>query len=188
MDVLCTSSVTDLSMHEPRFQLKQEGEHEVWSSDYPNAGQEFQAFLPDSFLSKPQPLPPLMQHHEDGAGDGRRPRHDMNRVMLDIKTEPDLSDVESFVYSDDPEDLSTSKDGWDCKSERQNEYTLEECDDGCNTLTIIKIEPNEEDLSFCNELQENSQIESIEISHSEEEEEEEECDISLEDNEEENLT
>ncbi|KAM9454872.1 uncharacterized protein Hap1MRO34_020660 [Clarias gariepinus] len=178
MDVLCTSSVTDLSMHEPRLPLKQEGVDEP----------EFQAFLSESFLSKSQPLCALMQHHNDGAGDARRPRHEVNGVILDIKTEPDLSDVEAFVYSDNPEDLSTSKDGWNCKSERESEYTLEECDDGCNMLTIIKMEPNDEELGFCTELQANSKMESIEISNSEEEEEEEECDISHEDNEEESLT
>ncbi|KAB5523736.1 hypothetical protein PHYPO_G00155900 [Pangasianodon hypophthalmus] len=172
MEALCTSSVTDLSLQDTRLQLKQEEGHE-----------EFQDFFPDSFLPKMQPVSTLMQHHEDRAGETHKPLENVNSLILDIKTEPDLLDIESFVYSDEHEDLSTSKDGWDCESEQENEYTLEQCDDGRSTLTIIKKEPPEEELSFCGELQSNCKIESIEISNSEEE-----GDTSLEENEEINMT
>lgn len=130
--------------------------------------QEFQDFFPDSFL--PTMRPTLMQHHEDGAGEIHRPQEDMNSLILDIKTEPDLLDIDAFVYNDEHEDFSTSKDGWDCESEQENEFTLEQCDDECSTLTIIKKELTEEELSFCGELQSNCKSESIELSNSEEEE------------------
>lgn len=132
-----------------------------------------------------QPMSTLMQHHEDSAGETHKPQGDMNSLILDIKTEPDLLDIDSFVYSDEHEDLSTSKDGWDCDSEQEDEFTLEECDDGRSTLTIIKKEPLEEELSLCGELPSNCKPESIEISNSEEEEE---CDISLEESEVVNIT
>lgn len=144
--------------------------------------QEFQDFFPDSFLPKMRPVSTRMQHHEDSAGETHKAQEDVNSLILDIKTEPDLLDIDAFVYNDEHEDLSTSKDGWDCESEQENEYTLEQCDDGCSTLTVIKKEPTEEELSFCGELQSNCKIESIEISNSEEEDEEA-CDTLLEENE-----
>ncbi|XP_060755583.1 zinc finger protein 12-like isoform X3 [Neoarius graeffei] len=158
MDVLCPGAVADVSLQDPTVQLKQEEGHE----------QEFQDFFPDSFL--PTMRPTLMQHHEDGAGEIHRPQEDMNSLILDIKTEPDLLDIDAFVYNDEHEDFSTSKDGWDCESEQENEFTLEQCDDECSTLTIIKKELTEEELSFCGELQSNCKSESIELSNSEEEE------------------
>ncbi|KAK3530651.1 hypothetical protein QTP86_030917, partial [Hemibagrus guttatus] len=170
MDVLWKSSVTDLSMQDTKFQLKQE-----------EGDEEFQDF----FLPTMQPMSTLMQHHEDGAGETHKPQEDMNSLILDIKTEPDLLDIDSFVYSDEREDLLSSKDRWDCDSEQEDEFTLEECDDGRSTLTIIKKEPLEEELSLCGELPSTCKPESIEISNSEEEEE---CDISLEESEVVNMT
>lgn len=177
MDALWSSSVTDLSAQDTRGHLKQEHEHE-----------EYQDFFPDSFMPTMPPVSTMTQPHEDPAGARHTPHEDVNSLILDIKTEPDLSDIDSFVYSDAHEVLSTSKDRWDCESEQENEYTFEQCDDGRSTLTIIKTEPPEEELGFCEELQSNCKTESREISNSEEEEEEEECDISLEDNEEVNMT
>ncbi|KAF4075489.1 hypothetical protein AMELA_G00235090 [Ameiurus melas] len=162
-----------------------------WSSESRHqlsGAAEYQDFFPDSFMPTMPPVSTMTQPHEDPAGARHTPHEDVNSLILDIKTEPDLSDIDSFVYSDAHEVLSTSKDRWDCESEQENEYTFEQCDDGRSTLTIIKTEPPEEELSFCEELQSNCKTESREISNSEEEEEEEECDISLEDNEEVNMT
>lgn len=124
-----------------------------------------------------------MQHHEVGAGEPHKPQEDMNSLLLNIKTEPDLLDIHSFVYSDEHEDLSTSENRWGCESDPEDEYSPVQCDDGRSMLTIIKTEPPEEELSFCGERQSNCKTESIEISI-----EEDECDVSLEENGEVNMT
>ncbi|KAK2818308.1 hypothetical protein Q7C36_022241 [Tachysurus vachellii] len=170
MEVLW-SSVTEVSLRNSPQQLKQE-----------EGQQEFQDF----FLPTMQPMSTLMQHLEDSSGETHKLQEDVNSLILDIKTEPDLLDIESFVYNDEREDLLTSKDGWECDSEQGDEFTIEQCDDGRGTLTIIKKEPLEEDLLLCGELPPNCKPESIEISNSEEEEEE--CDISLEGSVEVNMT
>ncbi|TSK18107.1 hypothetical protein Baya_1487 [Bagarius yarrelli] len=132
-----------------------------------------------------QPIAALMQQ-QDRVAETHKPQDNVNSLILNIKTEPDLLNIESFVYGDEHEDLSASKDGWDCESDSGDEYALEQCDDGRSMITIIKQEPSEEELSFCDELRSNCKPETIEISTSEEEEEE--CVVSLEESEEVNIT
>ncbi|KAF7689231.1 zinc finger protein 135-like [Silurus meridionalis] len=173
-----SSSVADLSLQDSSLQLKQEAVDE-----------EFQDFFPGSFLPKMPPVSTLMHPGDEDAAEARHlPQGDVNGLILDIKTEPDLLDIDSFVYGSE----RASKDGWGCDSDQENEYTLEQSDDAedyeddhaeddeLDSLTIVKTEPSDE-------FQSNCKTESIDIL-SEEEEEEEECDASLEENEVVNFT
>lgn len=130
-----------------------------------------------------KPASTLTQHHEVGAGEPHKPQEDLNTLIVDIKTEPDLLDIRSFVYGDEHQALPTSENMWGPEPEQENEYTVVQCDDGRGSLTIIKQEPPEDEQSFCHELQLNCKTESIEISR-----DEEECDALLGQREEVNLT
>lgn len=126
-------------------------------------------------------------HHRE-VGEPYRPQEHENTLRLDIKTEPDLLDIHSFIYSDEQDDLSSSENRWGCESEQESDYTAVQCEEELGTLTIIKEEPSEEELGFCAELQSNFKPESIEISIEDEEEEEEGCEALLVENEEVNMT
>lgn len=132
--------------------------------------QGFQGYFPDTFLPNMQPVSTLMQHHEVSVGEPYRPQEDMNSLILNIKTEPDLLDIHSFVYGGEHDDSSTSENRCGCESEQEGEY--------------VKKEASEEQLRFCGELESNCKAESIEISI----EEEEECEPLLEEHEEVNVT
>lgn len=159
---------------------------------FPVLFQGFQDYFPDSFLPKIKPVSTLMHQAEVCAGEPYRAQEEGNSLILDVKTEPDLLDIHSFIYSDEQDDFSSSEHRWGCDSEQENDYTSVQCDDGLETLTIIKEEPSEEDLSFCAELQSSFKPESIEISivdeEEEDEEEEEGCDTLLVENEEVNMS